>query len=57
MDFNPIDTVKMAEACGVNALRTSNPDELATAVRAAVSKGQSLVVGIPVHYGDYRKIF
>ena len=33
MDFRPIDTVKMAEACGVEALRTSNPDQLASAVK------------------------
>ena len=25
MDFGPIDTVKMAEACGVEGLRTSDP--------------------------------
>ena len=36
MDFGPIDTVKMAESCGVDALRTSNPDELASAVKRAV---------------------
>ena len=29
MDFGPIDTVKIAESCGVASLRTSNPDELA----------------------------
>jgi acetolactate synthase-1/2/3 large subunit len=57
MDFNPIDTVKMAEACGVEGLRTSNPDELATVVRRAVERKKSLVVGIPVHYSDYRKMF
>lgn len=57
MDFNPIDTVKMAESCGVTALRTSNPDELGSAVRRAVSQCKSLVVGIPVHYADYRRLF
>ena len=57
MDFNPIDNVKMAEACGVKALRTSNPDELSSAVRAAVASGTSLVVAIPIHYADYKKIF
>jgi acetolactate synthase-1/2/3 large subunit len=57
MDFGPIDTVKMAEACGVQALRTSNPDELASAVKRAVGERRSLVVGIPVHYADYRKLF
>lgn len=57
MDFNPIDTVKMAEACGVKALRTANRDELGSAVRSAAQHGKSLVVGIPVHYADYRKLF
>ena len=57
MDFGPIDTVKMAEACGVEAVRTSSPDELAGVVKRAVEKKKSLVVGVPVHYGDYRKLF
>ncbi|MDO8677256.1 MAG: thiamine pyrophosphate-binding protein [Acidobacteriota bacterium] len=57
MDFRPIDTVKMAEACGVAALRTANPDELATAVRSAVESGRSLVVAVPVNYEDYRLLF
>jgi acetolactate synthase-1/2/3 large subunit len=57
MDFGPIDTIKVAEACGVKGLRTSDPDELAAAVRSAVSRRQSLVVGIPVHYRDYVKLF
>jgi len=57
MDFRPIDNVKMAEACGVQGLRTSNPDELAAAVRSAVHERTSLVVGIPVHYSDYKQLF
>ena len=57
MDFGPIDTVKMAEACGVAALRTANPDELATSVRRAVASGRSLVVAVPVNYEDYRLLF
>ena len=57
MDFRPIDTVKMAEACGVAALRTTNPDELASAVRQAEAQGTSLVVGIPVDYADYKQLF
>ena len=57
MDFRPIDTVKMAEACGVTALRTSNPDELASAVRRAIDAGTSLVVGVPVDYADYKRLF
>lgn len=57
MDFNPIDNVRMAEACGVKALRTSDPDELTSAVRAAVASGTSLMVAIPIHYADYKKLF
>ena len=57
MDFGPIDTVKMAEACGVQALRTTNPDQLASAVRLAVEQNRSLVVGVPVNYADYKLLF
>ena len=57
MDFGPIDNVKMAEACGVKGVRTSNPDELASAVRDAVKRNASLVAAIPVHYSDYRRLF
>lgn len=57
MDFNPIDTVKMAEACGVAALRTSDPAALAKAVSQAIAERRSLVVAVPVDYRDYRKLF
>jgi acetolactate synthase-1/2/3 large subunit len=57
MDFNPIDTVKMAEACGVKGVRTSDPRALAAAVQEAVQTGTSLVAAVPVHYADYRKLF
>ena len=57
MDFGRIDTVKMAESCGVHAMRTSNADELASAVEQAIAKKKSLVAAIPIHYGDYRKLF
>jgi acetolactate synthase-1/2/3 large subunit len=56
-DFRPIDTVKMAQACGVEALRTTNTDELASATRRAVERRRSLVVAIPVCYADYRRLF
>ena len=56
-DFRPIDTVKMAEACGVEGLRTSHPDELASAARRAIERGRSLVIGVPVNYADYRRMF
>ena len=56
-DFGPIDTVKMAEACGVEGLRTANPDELSAAARRAVDRRQSLVIAVPVDYRDYRRLF
>ena len=57
MDFGPIDTVKIAEACGVEGLRTTNPDELASATKRAVERQRSLVIGVPVSYVDYRRLF
>jgi acetolactate synthase-1/2/3 large subunit len=57
MDFGRIDNVLMAKSCGVDALRTADPGELASAVRAAIERGKSLVAAVPVHYADYRKLF
>jgi acetolactate synthase-1/2/3 large subunit len=57
MDFGPIDTVKIAEACGVDGLRTTDPAELASAAARAIERRRSLVVGIPVNYADYRRLF
>jgi acetolactate synthase-1/2/3 large subunit len=57
VEFGPIDTVKMAEACGVEGLRTTNPDELAAAVTRAITSRRSLVVGVPVDDADYRRLF
>jgi len=56
-DFSPIDTVKLAEACGVEGLRTTDPAELASAARAAIARGRSLVIAVPVAYADYRRLF
>jgi acetolactate synthase-1/2/3 large subunit len=57
MDFGFIDSVKMAEACGVEGLRTSRPDELASAAAQAVADRRSLVIAVPVDYRDYRQMF
>ena len=57
MDFGPIDTVKMADACGVQALRTSDPAELAAAAARAVNERRNLVIAVPIDYADYRKLF
>jgi acetolactate synthase-1/2/3 large subunit len=56
-EFGPIDTVKMADACGVAGLRTSNPDQLAAAARRAVSERRSLVIAVPVDDDDYKRLF
>ena len=56
-EFNPIDTVKMAEACGVAGVRTSNPDELAAAAARAVKERRSLVIAVPVNDADYPRMF
>jgi acetolactate synthase-1/2/3 large subunit len=56
-DFGPIDTVKIAEACGVEGLRTTNPDELSAAAQRALDRRQSLVIAVPVDYMDYRRLF
>jgi acetolactate synthase-1/2/3 large subunit len=57
VEFGAIDTVKMAQACGVDGLRTTNPDELASAAGRAVQRRRSLVIGIPVDDADYRPLF
>jgi acetolactate synthase-1/2/3 large subunit len=56
-DFTPIDTVKMAQACGVNALRTDSRAELAAAAAHAIERGESLVIAVPVDYTHYRRLF
>ena len=56
-EFGPIDTVKMADACGVAALRTTNPDELASAARRAVDERRSLVIAVPVDDAHYTRMF
>jgi acetolactate synthase-1/2/3 large subunit len=57
MDFGPIDSVRIAEACGVEGLRTTDPGELAEAAKRAIAGRRSLVVGVPVCYEDYRRLF
>ena len=56
-DFQPIDSVKIAEACGIDGLRTSDPDTMAAAVTRALERNSSLVLEIPVAYEDYRRLF
>jgi acetolactate synthase I/II/III large subunit len=57
VEFGSIDTVKMAQACGVDALRTVDRDELASAAKRAVERRRSLVIGVPVDDAEYTPIF
>ena len=56
-DFTPIDSVKMAEACGVEGVRTTDPDELARAAARAFDRSRSVLIAVPVNYTDYRRLF
>ena len=56
-EFGRIDTVKMAEACGVRGLRTANPDQLASAAKEACDERRSLVIAVPVNDADYTRMF
>jgi thiamine pyrophosphate-dependent acetolactate synthase large subunit-like protein len=47
----------MARSCGVEALRTASPDELASAAAHAARARRSLVVAVPVDYTDNRRMF
>ena len=55
-EFRPIDSVKIAEACGVAGLRTTDPGEMAAAVAGALSRNESLVVEVPIDYAHYRRL-
>jgi acetolactate synthase-1/2/3 large subunit len=57
VEFGAIDTVGVAQACGVDALRTANPNELASAAARAALNGRSLVVAVPVADADYVPLF
>lgn len=56
VDFDPIDSVGTAEACGVAALRVESGLELATAVEEALMQQTSLVVEVPVTIEAYAKL-
>jgi acetolactate synthase-1/2/3 large subunit len=52
----PFVTVVLEE-CGVEGVRTSDPDQLYSAAKRAVERRRSLVIGVPVDYTDYRRLF
>ena len=53
VEFNPIDSVKTAEACGVEGVRVDAVDELASVVSRAAKNNRALVVEIPVEISAY----
>lgn len=53
VDFNPIDSVLTAQACGMEGVRIENAEDLADAVRAALVEERSLLVEVPVEVDAY----
>ncbi|MGH7911196.1 MAG: thiamine pyrophosphate-binding protein [Candidatus Dormibacteraceae bacterium] len=53
VDFDPIDSVLTAQACGVDGCRVGSEPELAAAARDALASGRTSVIEIPVEVEDY----
>jgi acetolactate synthase I/II/III large subunit len=53
VDFEPIDIVLTAQACGVRGCRASSEAELTDWAREAFTKGEITVVEIPIRADDY----
>jgi acetolactate synthase-1/2/3 large subunit len=56
VDFEPIDSVATAQACGVPGLRVRSVEQLVTEVAAAARTDSSLVVEVPVAPDSYKGI-
>jgi acetolactate synthase-1/2/3 large subunit len=56
VDFDPIDSVQTAEACGVRGVRITTEAELAQVVAEALANSESLLVEIPIDDADYSGI-
>jgi acetolactate synthase-1/2/3 large subunit len=56
VDFEPIDSVLVAHATGVDGVRVQDAGELAAAVRAAFAGGRTTVIEVPVDPDSYRGI-
>lgn len=53
VDFEPIDTIRMAEACGVEGVRVDTQAALTQVVREAALQNRSLVVEVPLDSAAY----
>ena len=56
VDFDHIDTVAVAKACGYDALRSETSTEISAAVRDAVSANRPLLVEVPISLDSYSGI-
>jgi acetolactate synthase-1/2/3 large subunit len=56
VDFDPIDSVLTAQACGIDAVRATTAAELEAAVAPAIGTRTPLLVEIPIDADDYRGI-
>jgi len=56
VDFEPIDSVLVARAAGVDGVRVESADALTAAVRAASAAGRTTVIEVPIDADDYRGI-
>lgn len=53
VDFDPIDSVLVARACGVAGCRVESEGDLATAAREAMARNETTVIEVPVDVEDY----
>jgi acetolactate synthase I/II/III large subunit len=56
VDFSPIDSVLIAEACGVRGRRVTNESELAECAREAAMHSGTTVIEVPMRADDYAPI-
>lgn len=56
VDFDPIDSVQTAEACGIEAVRVESEAELAAAAVNALTRSTSLLIEVPIDDADYSGI-
>ncbi|MFZ0215181.1 MAG: thiamine pyrophosphate-dependent enzyme, partial [Candidatus Dormiibacterota bacterium] len=53
VDFDPIDNVLLAEACGVRGCRVDSEASLAAAAREALQRDETTVIEVPIDLEDY----
>ncbi len=56
VDFDPIDSVATAQACGIRAIRIESLDMLGAPVGEAIRSGESLLIEVPLDPDSYRGV-